>query len=113
MHPQRRCTLVIALVAASACRSGAAGRPAPLAPIAGPYDVVIEGGRVVDGTGGGWFYGDVALRGDRIARVAPPGGLRHATARERLDARGLVVAPGFIDIRGSRSRRCSPATAGW
>ena len=100
MSPQRRCTLAIALVAASACRSGAAGRPAPLAPIAGPYDVVIEGGRVVDGTGGGWFYGDVALRGDRIARVAPVGGLRHVAARERLDARGLVVAPGFIDIQG-------------
>ena len=100
MNPQRRYTLAIALVAASACRSGAAGRPAPLAPMAGPYDVVIEGGRVVDGTGGGWFYGDVALRGDRIARVAPPGGLRHVAARERLDARGLVVAPGFIDIQG-------------
>ena len=97
--------LGLVLIAASACRSGAAGGaggrgPAPLAPMAGPYDVVIEGGRVVDGTGGGWFYGDVALRGDRIARVTPAGGLRHVTARERLDARGLVVAPGFIDIQG-------------
>ena len=96
----RRFVLEGALIAVCACRSGGAGGPAAAVPIAGPYDVVIEGGRVVDGTGGAWFYGDVALRGDRIARVAPAGGLSHVAARERLDAHGLVVAPGFIDIQG-------------
>ncbi|MEX2610406.1 MAG: D-aminoacylase [Gemmatimonadota bacterium] len=67
------------------------------------YDVIIEGGRVVDGTGAAWFYGDVAIHGDRIARVAPPGALRGAAAGERVDAHGMVVAPGFIDIQ-SHSR---------
>jgi N-acyl-D-amino-acid deacylase len=67
------------------------------------YDLVIEGGRVVDGTGGAWFHGDVAVRGDRIARIAPPGSLRYTPARERIAAGGMVVAPGFIDIQ-SHSR---------
>src|SRR5690606_38424650 len=62
------------------------------------YDLVIENGRVVDGTGAPWFYGDVAVRGDRIARIAPAGMLANAPAAARLDARGRVVSPGFIDI---------------
>ena len=64
------------------------------------YDLVIENGRIVDGTGAAWFLGDVAVRGDRIVRVAPRGVLRGAPARTRLDAAGMVVAPGFIDIQG-------------
>lgn len=68
-----------------------------------PYDVVIFNARVIDGTGNPWFYGDVATRGDRIARITPPGQLREAPARQRIDAHGLVVAPGFIDIQ-SHSR---------
>ena len=62
-----------------------------------PYDLVITGGRIVDGTGNSWFYGDIAIAGDRIVRVTPPGSLRDAQAKQRVDARGLVVAPGFID----------------
>lgn len=80
-------------VAALACAPRAAQRPAAAA-----FDVVIENGRVVDGTGAAWFHGDVGIRGDRIARVAPPGALHTAEARRRIDARGRVVAPGFIDI---------------
>ncbi|MBC7898235.1 MAG: D-aminoacylase [Cytophagaceae bacterium] len=68
-----------------------------------PFDVVIANGRVVDGTGSAWFLGDVALRGDRIVRIAPAGLLREAPATVRIDATGMVVAPGFIDIQ-SHSR---------
>ena len=97
-----RYVLVGVVVAAAACRPGAPGGPLP-ARLGPPYDVVIEGGRVVDGTGNAWFVADVAIKGDRIARVAAPGTLRGLSARTRVDARGLVVAPGFIDIQ-SHSR---------
>lgn len=65
----------------------------------GDYDVVIENGRIVDGTGAAWYYGDVALRGDRIAGIGPRGAFRSAKSRDRVDAAGLVVSPGFIDIQ--------------
>ena len=95
---QRSPTVSLALLLVScAPATQPRGGPAPLPP---PYDVVIAGGRIVDGTGAAWFYGDLAIRGDRIARVTPAGLLREAPARERLDARGMVVAPGFIDIQG-------------
>lgn len=64
-----------------------------------PYDLVITGGRIVDGSGNPWFQGDVALRGDRIVAVTPAGLLAAAESRERIDAQGMVVAPGFIDIQ--------------
>jgi putative CocE/NonD family hydrolase len=74
--------------------------PEPGAAATPLYDIVILGGRVVDGTGNAWFHGDIAIRGDRIARVAPAGMLQFAAAKERIDADGLVVCPGFIDIQG-------------
>lgn len=61
----------------------------------GHYDLLIRGGQIVDGTGNPWRYGDVAVQDDRIAAV---GQLDGATADRVLDARGRVVAPGFIDI---------------
>jgi dihydroorotase/N-acyl-D-amino-acid deacylase len=67
------------------------------------YDTILTGGRIVDGTGNAWFYGDLAIKDGRIARIAPRGVLRNAPARERIDVTGLVVAPGFIDIQ-SQSR---------
>jgi N-acyl-D-aspartate/D-glutamate deacylase len=85
------------LLAAAAC----AGAPSPgtPTPASGPYDVIIEAGRVVDGSGNPWFYGDLAIQGDRIARITPAGLLASASARRRINAHGLVVAPGFIDIQ--------------
>ena len=68
-----------------------------------PYDTIVSGGRIVDGTGNAWFYGDLAVRNGRIARITPAGILRNAAARERIDATGLIVSPGFIDIQ-SQSR---------
>ena len=59
-------------------------------------DVAIRGATVYDGTGGAPFVGDVALAGDRIVAVAPGGGPWHA-GRE-VDARGLALAPGFVDV---------------
>jgi N-acyl-D-amino-acid deacylase len=61
-----------------------------------PVDVLIRHGRIVDGTGNPWFHGDVAIRGDRIIAIAPR--LRFRTGvKTVIDAKGLVVAPGFID----------------
>jgi N-acyl-D-amino-acid deacylase len=79
----------------------ACARPAtaPTPGAAAAYDVIIENGRIVDGTGAAWFYGDLAIRGDRIAAIAPRGVLRNAGARSRIDASNMVVAPGFIDIQ--------------
>jgi dihydroorotase/N-acyl-D-amino-acid deacylase len=68
-----------------------------------PFDVVILNSRIVDGTGNPWFYGDIAIREDRIARITPAGQLKKAPARLQIDAQGLVTAPGFIDIQ-SHSR---------
>jgi N-acyl-D-amino-acid deacylase len=63
----------------------------------GPYDVLIENGRIMDGTGNPWYRGNVAIRDDRIVAI---GKLTGAKAKRVVDARGLVVAPGFIDMLG-------------
>ena len=63
-------------------------------------DLVFTGGRVVDGTGKAAFRGDVAVRDGRIAAVGDLAPDRIARARRRIDATGLVVAPGFIDLLG-------------
>jgi dihydroorotase/N-acyl-D-amino-acid deacylase len=68
-----------------------------LAAAANPYDIVIRDGRIIDGTGSPWYAGDVAIRGGRIAAI---GHLADAPARRIVNARGMVVAPGFIDMLG-------------
>ena len=62
-----------------------------------PFDVVITNGHIVDGTGSPWYSGDVGIRGGRITAI----GALSAQARARtIDAKGMVVAPGFIDMLG-------------
>lgn len=60
------------------------------------YDLLIKNGRVIDGTGNGWFKADVAVVGDRIVRV----GKAEGESRSTIDASGMVVAPGFINVHG-------------
>ncbi len=75
----------------------------PAASAAGePFDIVISGGRVIDGTGNPWFLADVGIRDGRIAAIGqlcPPAG-DTCPARRRIDATGLYVTPGFIDMLG-------------
>jgi N-acyl-D-amino-acid deacylase len=61
------------------------------------YDLLIRNGRIIDGTGSPWYAGDVAIRDGRIAAIGP---LTNATASTTVDAAGMVVAPGFIDMLG-------------
>jgi N-acyl-D-amino-acid deacylase len=75
-----------------------AGRlPAVEAPETAPFDLVLEHGHIVDGTGSPWYSGDVGIREGRIAAI---GNLAGAAAKRRLDVAGRVVAPGFIDMLG-------------
>ena len=85
------------LILGAACAPHRTPSTGPLGTAA--YDVVIENGRIVDGTGAAWFYGDLAFRGDQIAAIGPRGAFREARTPQRIDATGHVVAPGFIDIQ--------------
>jgi N-acyl-D-amino-acid deacylase len=67
----------------------------PILTYSQPYDLVIKNGRVVDGTGNPWVYADVAIQNGRIVRV---GDVPATEAKRTIDATGLVVAPGFIDV---------------
>src|SRR5688500_11044228 len=64
-----------------------------------PYDVVIINAKIVDGTGNPWYYGDVGVRGDRITTIAPRNALATEPANQRIDANGLALSPGFLDIQ--------------
>jgi len=64
---------------------------------AAPYDVVIRNGHVIDGTGSPWYAADIGIRAGKIAAI---GRLADAPAKRTIDARGMVVAPGFIDMLG-------------
>lgn len=99
MHqPPSRHTIILGALVFTACARGTLNIP-PATSALGPFDVVIANGKVVDGTGNPYFYGDVGIRGDRIVAVRAAGGLRNARTDRFVDASGLVVAPGFIDIQ--------------
>src|SRR5712671_7476971 len=65
--------------------------------IAGDYDLIIRNGHIIDGTGNPWYAADVAVSGDRLAAI---GDLREAHAKQEINAKGRIVAPGFIDMLG-------------
>lgn len=60
-----------------------------------PYDLLLRHGKIVDGSGNPWFYGDLAVREGKIVAI---GNVPQLPARRVLDVRGLIVAPGFIDM---------------
>src|SRR6266446_4026672 len=62
-----------------------------------PFDLIITNGHIVDGTGSPWYSGDIGIRDGRIAAI---GNLAGAPAHRTIDAHGMVVAPGFIDMLG-------------
>ena len=62
-----------------------------------PYDVVIRNGHIIDGTGSPWYSGDIGIRAGKIAEI---GNLSRAKSARVIDAKGMVVSPGFIDMLG-------------
>ncbi len=85
-----RSSILVALIWTGSWWPAVAQDPAEAA-----FDLVIRDGKIVDGTGNPWFAGDVGIRGDRIVAI---GRDVKGTAEREIDAAGLVVAPGFIDI---------------
>ena len=83
--------LAFALIATTATHAQSAPPPAQ------PFDLIIEHGHVIDGTGSPWYAADIGIRGGRIAAI---GRLATERSARRIDAHGLVVAPGFIDMLG-------------
>lgn len=81
------CTMFVAVAAGFFYRSANSSQP--------DFDLIVAGGRIVDGTGNPWFVADVAIKNGRIAEI---GKLDAKRAARVIDARGLIVAPGFIDV---------------
>jgi len=90
-------TLAVTAFLQACSTAPAAEEPRPIGPV---WDYLVAGGRLVDGTGNAWRWADVAVAGDRVVRIGAPGALDPALARRVIDARGLVVAPGFVDLNG-------------
>ena len=92
MHPA-----LSALLLGAALLATPAPAPAPAFAPPPAFDLILAGGRVVDGTGAPWFRADLGIRGDRIEAI---GDLSAARAARRIEVAGKMVAPGFIDLLG-------------
>src|SRR5213082_3788393 len=82
---------VVAFVFLLTCSLTFAEKPAP------SFDLVITNGHIIDGTGSPWYSGDIGISNGKIAAI---GNLSEAARKRTIDARGMVVAPGFIDMLG-------------
>jgi N-acyl-D-amino-acid deacylase len=83
--------LLLALLLAST----AVYDPSDSAAQAPTYDLILKGGRIVDGTASPWYSADIAITGDTIVRIAPA---INEQAKRVINVKGLIVSPGFIDI---------------
>jgi N-acyl-D-amino-acid deacylase len=86
---RRTLVLIPLLMAALAARPGHAAAP--------QYDLIIRNGHIMDGTGSPWYAADLAVKDGRIAAI---GDLQHAQGKRVIDAKGMLVTPGFIDMLG-------------
>jgi len=59
------------------------------------FDIVVHGGRLIDGTGNPWFYGDIGIKDSKIASI---GKIQPGAGRRAISAKGYVVTPGYIDM---------------
>src|SRR5258708_324367 len=92
MNLRFHCAYLYRLLVIFLCLASAAmAQPGP------SYDAIIRNGKIIDGTGNPWYRGDIAIQGDRIVVI---GNLQNASAKRVIDAGGMIVAPGFIDMLG-------------
>ena len=92
-HPRLPTLLLSVLLILAAVLAPPGALPAQVAS-EGPWDLIIRNGRVLDGAGNPWIAADVAIRDGRVARV----GVVSGPARQEIDAAGMYVSPGFIDM---------------
>jgi len=90
--------LVVAAWMGTACAGRAPEGGRPRAGAAPSYDLLIRNGTIIDGSGSPRYVGDVAVRAGRIVAIGPTGTVEPREAAQLVDATGLVVAPGFIDV---------------
>jgi N-acyl-D-amino-acid deacylase len=90
LHLSKLCSPASLLLCAVAAAQTTAGT-SPL------FDIIIRNGHIIDGTGSPWYAADIAIQNGRIARI---GALASARSHRVIDAKGLIVAPGFIDMLG-------------
>ncbi len=60
------------------------------------FDILIKNGKIIDGSGNNWYYSDLAIKNGKIIQIARD--IKPGTAKKIIDAKGMIVAPGFIDV---------------